>query len=336
MFPGERIEVKVFLANIARMALAVLFGVALFLPASATPADDQARQLLAAGRADEAIQMLNAILDGSPNDAEAHHLLSRVYYTLEHWDQSITEGQRAVAAEPNSSDYHLWLGRAYGMKAEHSGWFTALKFAKKTRAEFEQAVELDNANVQAHSDLAEYYLEAPGFLGGGDDKARREAEKLAAYNASAAHWVKAQLAEKDKNYQEAEQEYRAAIDANNPGAGWLELAAFYRHTNRIPDMENAIRQAINSEKKRGNVLYESARLMMRAGRNFPDAALLVRKYLSSHNPDEEAPVFQAHFLLGQILEKQGDKKGAAMEYRAALAMAKDYESAQTALKRVER
>jgi tetratricopeptide (TPR) repeat protein len=309
----------------------------LSLPAFGAAADDHARALIAAGRADEAIQMLNSVVQGSPNDAEAYHLLSRVQYALENWDNAVNAAQRAVAAAPDSSDYHLWLGRAYGMKAEHSGWFTALKYARKTRAEFEKAVALDNANVQAHSDLAEYYMEAPGFLGGGDDKARLEAEKLAAYNTSAAHWVKAQLAEKDKKIQEAEQEYKAAIaESNNPGAAWLEIAAFYRRTNRPRDMENAIQKAINSDKRRGNVLYEAARIMMRAGRNFPDAAQLLRRYLSSRNLDEEVPAFQAHYLLGQILEKQGDKKGAATEYRAALSMARDYQLAQNALKRVER
>ena len=49
---------------------------------------------------------------------------------------------------------------------------------------------------------------------------------------------------------------------------------------------------------------------------------------------EEAPTFQAHYLLGLILEKQGDKAGAAAEYKAALALASDYERARTALDRL--
>ena len=49
---------------------------------------------------------------------------------------------------------------------------------------------------------------------------------------------------------------------------------------------------------------------------------------------EEAPAFKAHFVLGSILEKQGDKKGAAQEYSAALALAKGYSPAQKALDRV--
>ena len=46
--------------------------------------------------------------------------------------------------------------------------------------------------------------------------------------------------------------------------------------------------------------------------------------------------FKAHYVLGEILEKQGDKAGAAAEYRAALELAKDYSEAKQALARVQR
>ena len=40
-------------------------------------------------------------------------------------------------------------------------------------------------------------------------------------------------------------------------------------------------------------------------------------------------------MLGQLLEKQGDRRGAAEEYRAALALAHTYSRAKEDLKRVE-
>ncbi|MEK7406355.1 MAG: tetratricopeptide repeat protein, partial [Acidobacteriota bacterium] len=79
--------------------------------------------------------------------------------------------QQAVAAEPRNSEYHHWLGKAYGRRAETSSFLTAPGFASRTRTEFEKAVELDPRNREAVNDLFEYYLQAPGFLGGGFDKA---------------------------------------------------------------------------------------------------------------------------------------------------------------------
>ena len=62
---------------------------------------------------------------------------------------------------------------------------------------------------------------------------------------------------------------------------------------------------------------------------------LVRRYLSSTTV-EQAPPFKAHYLLGTILEKQGDKEGAAREYQTALTLAKDFGRAREALNRVNR
>jgi Tfp pilus assembly protein PilF len=316
-------------------AVAAVFAVVLSASAFAAAMDVPPRQLLAAGRADDAIQALNSTIQNSPDNAEAYNLLARVYYALEKWDQAISAAERSVKAAPNNSDYHLWLGRAYGMKAQRSSWITALKFARKTRDEFEKAVQLDGSNVQAHAALADFYIDAPGFLGGGADKARREAEQLSAVDRAAARNIKAQLAEKDKDYKQAEAEYKAALaESGNTGSQWLELAGFYRRTSHFPEMEHAVRQAVNAEKKRGNVLYEAARQLVRSGRNYADAAQLLRKYLASPELSEEVPAFQARYLLGQALEKQGDKAGAATEYRAALATARDYQVAQNALKRV--
>jgi tetratricopeptide (TPR) repeat protein len=314
-------------------AAVVLFFAPVTVHSAAT--DGTAQELLAGGSMNDAIRFLRTQTQRDPNDAEAYHLLSRAYYELEDWDKSIAAAQRAVQLNDASSEYHLWLGRAYGNKAEHSSWFTALTLARKTRSEFERSVELDSANVGARSDLAEYYMEAPGFLGGGSDKARAQAKQLSAYNAAAAHWVNARLAEKDGKLDVAEQEYKSAIGASgDPGGEWLDLASFYRHQKRYKDMEDAINHAVSYDKKKTNVLFEASSLLYRAGRNFPGAAQLVRAYINSHPHTEEAPTFQAHYLLGEILEKQGDKKGAADEYRAALSMASDYRQAQQALKRV--
>jgi len=63
---------------------------------------------------------------------------------------------------------------------------------------------------------------------------------------------------------------------------------------------------------------------------------LLRQYLASSSTVEEAPTFKAHYLLGTILEKQGDKRAAAQEYSAALTLAKNFSRAQEALNRVNR
>src|SRR3954467_14372450 len=175
--------------------------VGLLLAAAVAFAEADARQALAGGNIDEVIRQLSFKTAATPNDAEAYHLLNRAYFVIEKWDQAIKAGEKAVALSPNSSDYHMWLGRAYGSKAEHSGWIGGMSNAKKSRAEFEKSVELNSMNAEARTDLAEFYMEAPGMLGDGKDKALAQAEAMAAYDAASAHWVKGRLAEKDGQFE---------------------------------------------------------------------------------------------------------------------------------------
>lgn len=136
---------------------------------------------LNAGRADDAISRLSSSLAANPGDAEAHNLLCRVYYQEERWDDAIRECQTAVRLMPLDSGYHLWLGRAYGEKADKIHSIKAYGLAKKVRDEFERAVQLDSANVDALSDLGEFYTAAPGIVGGGKKKAQGVAQELESY-----------------------------------------------------------------------------------------------------------------------------------------------------------
>ena len=142
------------------------------------------------------------------------------------------------------------------------------------------------------------------------------------------------LAERAKDEPSAEREYRAAIDASHGGArAWLNLAIFFRHTNRLDEMEQALTTLESRPLDRPESLMDGASMLLRTNRNLPLGERLLRRYLQS--PVETGPAFKAHYLLGQMLEKQGDRAGAAREFRAALSLAHTYGPAREALHRVE-
>ena len=310
---------------------------ALFSAVALAAADDSAPALLAAGRADDAITTLHSKISSSPNDAEAHNLLCRAYFSMADWDRGISACEKAVTLDPNNSRYHLWLGRVYGEKADGSSFFTAASLAGKVRTEFETAVRPDSNNMDARSDLGEFYLEAPGIVGGGRDKAEAQVQALAALDPAKADYLKGRMAEKKKDLVTAEKEYRAAIEASHGSAlTWFNLALFFRHQQRWDDMEEAIQHAVSAQVDRPEIIMESGEVLLRSGRNFPAAVIYLRRYLALNSKAEEAPAFKAHYLLGTALEKQGDKQGAAQEYRAALSLAKNFSRAQEALDRLNR
>ncbi len=316
------------------LCVAVLTGAA-FHSCLAT-SDPTVGTLLAEGRVDDAILLLQTRINSSPQDAESYNFLCRAYFMLGEWDPGIAACEKSVSLRPDNGDYHSWLGRIYGEKAGHSNFITAARLAGKVRNQFEAAVHLNPKSVDARADLADFYLEAPGIVGGGKDKAEAQAQEIASLDPAQGHRVKARIAEEKKDYVTAENEYRIAIQVSGGKAGtWLNLAHFYRHVGRLDDMEAAIKHATAPEMNRPDLLLGSAELLVNSGRNLPEAVQLLRRYISSGATVEDAPVFKAHYLLGTILERQGDKRAATEQYRAALSLAKNFSPAREALNQLE-
>jgi len=295
---------------------------------------DSAKDLLAAGKVDEAIRILQRQTSSPAADAESFNLLCRAYFMIDEWDRGIPHCERARNLDPKNSLYELWLGRIYGEKADRSNFLAAAGLARKVRNSFERAVELDPASSAARTDLGEFDAEAPGIIGGGKDKARAQAAALMSIAPARAHWLLARIAEKNSDPATAEREYRAAISASHSEARtWQDFASFLFHQRRLDEMEQAIRSLESSPVEHPEALMYAGGLLLRAERDYPLAMRLLRRYLAS--PVEEAPAFKAHELLGQLLEKQGDRPAAAAEFRAVLALFHNYARAQEDLRRVE-
>ena len=312
----------------ARVAIFISLSLGLGLFAVGSPAAMDSIALLSAGQMNDFLATLT-----NRNDAESYNLRSRAYYATEQWDAAIQNAEQAVNLRGDDSQYHLWLGRAYGQKAAEIGNpLTAANLARKTKNEFERAVELDPRNVSARADLSEYYVEAPAIMGGGLTKARHQASELQSLDPAAAQWVRAIAAQKEKKYGDAESSLKAAIaTAQNPAQYWMNLATFYREHGRLEEMQSAVQSALAQPNRPSVTYYDAANELLQAGRNFPAAAHYVKTYLSSGGLVEDAPAFRAHYLLGQIYEKSGDKAKASTEYQASLSLASGFGRARKAL-----
>ncbi len=300
-------------------------------------ADETAPVLIANGRVDDAIAALHGQISASPNDALAHNLLCRAYFSLAQWDSGISECEKAVTLAPNNGQFHLWLGRIYGEKADQSNFMTAASLARRVVKQFEAAVALSPQSVDAHSDLAEFYLEAPSMVGGGRDKAEQQANRLASLDPASAHWVHARIAEKHGDFGTAEREYQEAIKLSHGSASsWLNLGLFYKHRSQFAAMEQALLHVRSAVVDRPDALVDAAEMFIHTQRNLPEAVQLLRAYLNSNTKVEQAPLFKVHYLLGSADEKMGAKEEAAAEYKLAVSMAREFRPAQEALQRMSR
>ena len=293
-----------------------------------------ARTALNHGQADEALRLLNSALEENASDAEALNLRCRVLLTEHRWDDAIASCERSVQTAPANSSYHMWLGRAYGEKADRVSFVTAYKMAKLIRAEFETAVSLDPHNAEALSDLGQYYVEAPAILGGGTAKAEALAAQLDGLAPERAHELRARIAEQKKDYATAEKEFRAKISSSSHSSAqtfaqsWMDLGSFYRRRGRFDEMQAALQSGAIAASDHGSALADGASTLVHAGRSPELAEEWMQQYLDGNALSEEAPAFVVRTQLGDLYKSQGNAQRAEREYAQARALASDFTGAQ--------
>lgn len=272
----------------------------LLLAAPAGASDlDRARALYERAEYRQAIELLKS--SPGARSAEALFLLGRAHYQLGDFRKAVEALEKSVQARPNDAAAWLWLGRAWGRRAETSNMFVAPSYASKARQCFEKAVALDPQNREALNDLFSYYLEAPGFLGGGIDKAQGLVEKIRALDSAEAEYALAQLAEKKKQYDRAEAHLRRAVELAPKQVGRvLDLARFFARRGRIQEADRAMEQAEKIAPGSPKVLFARAELYIQTHRHPKEARRLIEQYLQSPLTPDDPPREEARKLLERL------------------------------------
>ncbi len=259
---------------------------------------DQARELYGRTDYEAALRLLRPM---PQKDAATDHLIGMCYYMQGDPKKAGDFFQQAVDLRPGESNYYLWLGRAFGRRAETSSFLTAPGLAAKARDSFEKAVQLDPRNMDAISDLFEYYLDAPGFLGGGFDKAAGLASRMAELNPAEGHWAQARLAEKRKQDRSAEEHLRRAVELAPRQAGrLLDLAKLLAKAGRYQESEDAFRRAESIAPGSPRIMFARASVYIETRRNLDVARQLLRRYLESPLTPDDPPRKDAERLLRQV------------------------------------
>jgi tetratricopeptide (TPR) repeat protein len=206
--------------------------------------------------------------------------------------------EKAIAANPQNSEYYHWLGKAYGRRAETANPLSAPILASKARNAFEKSVQLDGHNLEAMNDLFSYYLEAPGFLGGGLDKAEALAVRIKALDPVEYHYDLAQVAEKRKEFKTAEFHFRSAFTMAPKSVGRaIDLARFLSKQGRDQESDVIFAQAEKIAPNSPRLMFERASAYVRAKKNLDIAKQLLERYLQSSLTPDDPPRAEAERLL---------------------------------------
>jgi tetratricopeptide (TPR) repeat protein len=284
----------------------------------------------------EAIAILDEAAAKEPGNGEIQLLLTKAHIGVEQFNAAEKSGERAVAINPKNSEYHNWLGQAYGGKADHSLVFTAYSLARKTRKEFETAVQLDERNFDAAQHLVEYDCTAPSFVGGGEEKAQPLIQNLLLLDASQGHYAAGNCRRLKKDFAAADAEFIKALESHPKSLDIIEeIAGYFANrgsAERVLSAADAAEAAAPAD-PRGQFFRAMGWILQ--AEKLPDAERILLNYIHAvpRHPTYPGP-WAAHYWLGQLYEKQKNVAAARGEYGAALKLNAKYKRAQDALKRI--
>jgi tetratricopeptide (TPR) repeat protein len=258
---------------------------------AATGAADAARAEFETGNYSAAVKTATTALSQTPQDASLHFWALRSYYELQDYGSAVTHGERAVKLEPQNAEYNRWLGRVYGAIAEESRSFF---IARKVKQAFEAAVHLAPMSIAARRDLMQYLAEAPWIVGGDKSKAREQIEAIAKIDAVEGHLARGAYLAADKKWQEADQEYSAALDLRpNQIESYMEVAGFFEDRKNAHEIQRAVDAARHIDPKDPRLDYYTAVGLILRRNELPAAEKLLRSYIANVPQRSDYPSHRA-------------------------------------------
>lgn len=296
-----------------------------------------AQQAYDKGDYNKAISLLKSAAEKDPNNGDIQLLLTKSCLEAKQYDEAVSAGEKAVQINPKSSVYHQLLGEAYGQKADHASKLSAFGLARKTQKEFETAVQLDEHNYNAAQDLVDYDCQAPGMVGGGEDKAQPISQKLMTLDPAEGHYAAGVCRADKKDMPAADAEYSKALESKPKTADRLgEIGDYFIERGQSDKVLTVAAQMQTLAPNDPRVKYYRAVGWILRGESHPETAKLLNEYL------QEAPVrstnpspASAHYWLGRLYDVQGDKSKAKDEYQQALKLDPKFRKAEDALKQMK-
>ncbi|HUL16432.1 MAG TPA: tetratricopeptide repeat protein [Terriglobales bacterium] len=302
--------------------------------AQQSEAAEEAKRAYETGDYPKTVEILKSQASQNPQNGEIYLWLAKAYFQMQDRDLAVQSAEKAVALDPDNSEVHEWLGRAYGEKASHAFWFSALSLAKKSRHEFETAVQLDGRNFSALQALIEYDCSAPGIAGGGEDKALPEIEQIAKLDAAEGHYARGNCRRHKNDFATADLEFNKALESDPKSADMIYDIGDYAMKRVDPDM--LVRVADAGEKAaagdpRGE-FYRAVSFILRKEK-LAAAEAKLRKYLETAPVRDNYPSPSwAHLWLGRALEEQNQPEAANRERETAVRLDPKNKAASEQLK----
>lgn len=256
-------------------------------------------------------------------DLIARGQFEQAYETASEWQER----------EPNSAEAAYWAGMAAGRMAMTAGMFKAIGYAKESRTGFARAIELDAGHFDAQFALMQYYVMAPGVMGGDDDEAQAIGDRLIAGSPEGAHLVRAFRLARDKDAAGALEQYRALLKLD-PAHDTALGAVVGNHLEKkdFAGAKALLDAAAAVDAESPTVRYQQVKFAAMSGEGLPEALATVDALIAIRQYPENFPLAGAYWRRGQILKALDRKDEAVAAIEAGLKVAPEAKFLEDELK----
>ena len=265
-----------------------------------------------------------AFLRGCQRFAEGRH------------DKAGDEFERAVKLEDANPVYHFWLARSAGEEANKANPLRAPGLARKARSELERAAALAPGYIDAREGLVEFYLVAPGIMGGSVDKAKAEAAEIRRLNPYRGELAALKIAQRSNDTTTIIRGHEALIAGfPDSASSYSTLAVLYASRRQWEDGWRVVDRWNARMPDSFSARYAIGRMAAESGQRGEQGEQALRAYLGHAPAPGQPSIAAAHWRIGMILEKRGDRDGARRAYQTALRLEPTLQGAKEGLARVK-
>jgi tetratricopeptide (TPR) repeat protein len=295
---------------------------------------EQAKNFYEQNKPEQVKKLLNTVGEKDADYAAAQYYLGRVAFDEKNYDDASDYFEEAVEANDKVADYHNWLGNTYGTIAQNSNVIKQGMLAPKMKKAWENAIALDAKNLDARTSLIQYYLQAPGFMGGSVDKAKEVAAQIIKLKPAEGHRQMGNVYLHEKKVAEAEKEF---VEMSKADPTYVSaLANFYLGQKQFDKAFGLFEEAIKKNPEDYLALYQFGKTSAMSGQKLDRGEEYLKKYLTYTPKQNEPSHAGANMRLAQIKEKKGSKAEAKKLFETALKMDNNLKEAKEGLERVSK
>jgi len=309
-----------------------------------------------------------------PQDPYALLWSSRVKGAFHDEEGALVLARKAAELKSDDPDIQSNLAVWASETAQRTdGTVKQFALAREMKKAGERALALRPAHPEASERMLVYYLQAPGFIGGGMDKARALAEQVGKVDAARGLFFQAQIAldRKDKagattllgqalakdpkcfdalmalarlplsdtprDLDKSLDSFRRAVAVRpNSARAHAQIAKILAEQGKWPELEAELAEAKRQSPENLAPWYVAGFNLIAVKKHLDHADPLLRAYLAQPSEGHAATHADVHWQLGKLKELLGRPQEALPEYEQALKLKPGHKQATEALAKLKK